>query len=142
MTRLELQRGYSASPYRWAQEGSCGTGRIQPPPRWPRPCATGSLDGGPLQDAADDVHQVVGLEWLGDVLVGAELPGPDAVDVARLRRAHHHPWALGPAPELGEDEPAVEHRHHDVEHDDVVRPSGDRARRRPPVSGQRGGEAP
>ena len=45
--------------------------------------------------------------------------GPIAVGLSRLRGAHDDVRTRRSTAELGEHEPPVEHRHHDVEHDEV-----------------------
>src|SRR5204862_3636787 len=42
------------------------------------------------QDRADTRRQLAGVEWLGQVIVGAQLESDDTVDVLPARRQHNH----------------------------------------------------
>ena len=70
------------------------------------------------QDGADAGGQLIRVEWLGDVVVGAEVEALGLVGRGALGRQQddRHRAAFA---QLAHDLDAVEVRHHDVEQDDV-----------------------
>ena len=69
-------------------------------------------------DGLDARLQLVLLEGLADVVVGARAQAAHAIDVLGARRQHDHGHAGG-LPDAVERLPAVDARHHDVEQHDV-----------------------
>ena len=74
--------------------------------------------GRAAQDGTDAGRQLVGMERLGDVVVGAEVETLGLVRGGALRREEDDRHG-SPLAELAHDLDAVEIGHHDVEQDDV-----------------------
>ena len=74
----------------------------------------------PPQHGVDPGDELLHLEGLDDVVVGAHLQTLDAVEDLALGGEHDdgHPAGL---PDLGGDGPAVHHRQHDVQQDQIRR---------------------
>jgi hypothetical protein len=73
---------------------------------------------GATQDGLHAGHQLARVEWLREVVVGADLEAYDAVDVLAACREHED-GGLAPAPDLAGHLHAVAPRQHEVEHDEV-----------------------
>ena len=74
------------------------------------------------QHRGDAQHELLGEEWLGEVVVGAQGQAAHAVEGLVLRRKEHrgHAGARGPLAHAGEQVEAVHAGHHHVEHEQLV----------------------
>ena len=72
----------------------------------------------PPQDGVDPGDQLLHLEGLGDIIVRAHLQTLNPVKDLALGRQHDDGYLAG-FPDLGADGPAVHHRQHDVQQDQI-----------------------
>src|SRR6185312_7960530 len=75
---------------------------------------------GAAQDGADTGEEFFGGEWLGEVIVGAGVKAFNAVG-GRGARGQHDDRKRAALADLAESLEAIEHGHHDVENEKVVR---------------------
>src|ERR1035437_2687303 len=79
---------------------------------------TGCRRGRPPEDRLDSCNQGTWVEWLRDVVVGAQLKPDDRVDVVRPRGQHENRGRPAPADLATHLEP-VDARQHQVQDDEV-----------------------
>ena len=81
----------------------------------------------PPQHSADAGQQLTRVEWLGEVIIGADLEADDAVDVLSLCRQHDDGGKAWLCAQPARDRQAILTRHHPVEHQQVGQPGSQQA---------------
>jgi hypothetical protein len=72
----------------------------------------------PAQNRLDPRHQLARIEWLCHVVVGPEFEPHDLVDIV-VAGGQHDDGEVGLRPDLAADFPAVQHRQHEIQHDEI-----------------------
>jgi len=72
----------------------------------------------PAKNGVDAGEQLIKLEWLGNVIIGAEIQAADAIRFLPASRDHQD-WSRRMPPQLRADVKTVHPRQHHVEHDEV-----------------------
>jgi hypothetical protein len=92
-------------------------------PHWVSLGGRGGVAAAAAEDGLDAQQQLAHAEWLGDVVVGAELEADDAVDLVAARADHDHGDAAGALahPQVAADLGAGHVGQHPVEEDEVRR---------------------